>query len=398
MRRLFLLVAAIVLVDTMFFAALTPLLPQYADELGLSKAGAGVLAAAYPVGVLLAGIPGGFAAARFGVRPTAVAGLLVMAATTLTFGFADSIWLLDAARLTQGLASALAWAAGLAWLTSAAPASRRGELIGSAMAAAIVGALLGPVLGGAASLVGTETAFGVVAALTLALAAWARATPASPPAEPQPVRAVLEALADPEILRSSWFVALPALLFGVLNVLAPLRLAELGLAAAVIGGTFLVAAAVEATASPLLGRLSDRRGRLVPLRFSLAGSAVVATAFPWVDHSWLLAALVVAAAPVFGGFWAPALSQLADDAEARGLDHAYGFALVNVAWAPGQAAGAAGGGALAGATSDVVPFLALAVACLLTLASVRRLRRPEAAPQGDATRTGAVAAGPAPRR
>ena len=34
MRRLFLLVSAVVLVDTMFFAAVAPLLPHYSDELG----------------------------------------------------------------------------------------------------------------------------------------------------------------------------------------------------------------------------------------------------------------------------------------------------------------------------------------------------------------------------
>ncbi len=45
MRRLLLLVGAIVLVDTMFFAALTPLLPHYVHALHLSKAGAGVLSA-----------------------------------------------------------------------------------------------------------------------------------------------------------------------------------------------------------------------------------------------------------------------------------------------------------------------------------------------------------------
>ena len=56
-RRLLLLTSAIVLVDTMFFAALTPLLPHYVDELGLGKAGAGVLQAMYPLGALVAGIP-----------------------------------------------------------------------------------------------------------------------------------------------------------------------------------------------------------------------------------------------------------------------------------------------------------------------------------------------------
>ena len=39
MRRLLLLTGAIVLVDTMFFAALTPLLPHYVDKHDLGRAG-----------------------------------------------------------------------------------------------------------------------------------------------------------------------------------------------------------------------------------------------------------------------------------------------------------------------------------------------------------------------
>ena len=42
-------VCALVLVDTMFFTALTPLLPHYTQLGGLSKAGAGILVAAYPL-------------------------------------------------------------------------------------------------------------------------------------------------------------------------------------------------------------------------------------------------------------------------------------------------------------------------------------------------------------
>ena len=42
MRRLLLLVCAIVLVDTSFYAAITPLLPELSDEFELSKTGAGV--------------------------------------------------------------------------------------------------------------------------------------------------------------------------------------------------------------------------------------------------------------------------------------------------------------------------------------------------------------------
>jgi MFS family permease len=59
----------------MFYAALTPLLPHYAQELGLSKTGAGVLAGSYALGALLAGIPAGILATRLGVKPTILIGL-----------------------------------------------------------------------------------------------------------------------------------------------------------------------------------------------------------------------------------------------------------------------------------------------------------------------------------
>ena len=82
MRRVLLLVASIVLVDTLFYAALTPLLPHYEDTLGLGKAGAGVLAAAYPAGAMFGAIPSGIVAARVGVKPTVLVGMLVVALTT----------------------------------------------------------------------------------------------------------------------------------------------------------------------------------------------------------------------------------------------------------------------------------------------------------------------------
>ena len=73
MRRLFWLVAAVVLVDTMFFAAVAPLLPHYSDELDLSKTGAGILTAAYPAGTFVGALPSGWLAVRWGVKPTLLA-------------------------------------------------------------------------------------------------------------------------------------------------------------------------------------------------------------------------------------------------------------------------------------------------------------------------------------
>jgi MFS family permease len=369
-RRLLLLVGATIFVDTMFFAALTPLLPGYADDLDLSKAGVGILAAAYPAGALAGGIPGGVAAARYGVKPVVVAGLVLMVVTTTAFGFAEHIVVLDLARFAQGFASSLTWTASLAWLVSQAPPRQRGLLIGAAMSAAIVGALFGPVLGGVASLIGIEVAFAAVAALGLVLAVWAALTPAVRAERPQPLSMLWTAARDRAVLGSIWFVTLPALLFSTLGVLASLRLDVLGMGALGISAVFLISAGVEAVLNPVAGRVSDKRGRLLPIRAGLAASAVATALLPWPDSRWLFATVVVLAGMAFGVFWTPAMSHLADLAERRGLDYAYGFALVNIAWAPGQAVGAALGGSLARATSDAVPYLLLTGVCVLSLAAL----------------------------
>ena len=264
-RRLLFLTGAVVFVDTLFFAALTPLLPHYAASLGLSKGGAGVLAAAYPAGAFLGAIPSGLVAGRLGVKPTAIVGLTLVAACTILFGLADQAWQLDLARFAQGLACAFSWTGALGWLVAAAPAGNRGRLIGNAFATAVAGALFGPVIGGIASVAGTGWTFGAVGVASFGLVAWAALTPGDAGHEPQSPVHLMRALGDRRILVAAWFVLLPALLFGVVGVLAPLRLAQLGFGAVAIGAVFLCSAAFEAVNNVVLGRVSDRRGPLPPI-------------------------------------------------------------------------------------------------------------------------------------
>ena len=148
MRRLLLLVCALVFVDTMLYAALTPLLPHFAHTLHLSKAGAGVLVAAYAAGALVGGLPGGAASARLGPQRAVLVGLTLMGLASLGFAFVHGFWPLAAARFVQGCGSGFTWAGAFAWLLAAAPRERRGELIGTGLGAAVFGALFGPVVGG----------------------------------------------------------------------------------------------------------------------------------------------------------------------------------------------------------------------------------------------------------
>jgi predicted MFS family arabinose efflux permease len=121
MRRLALLCSAMVFIDVAFFSAIAPLLPDYVDDLGLSEAEAGILSASYAAGTLLASLPAGLVASRRGPRWTVIVGLVLLGCTSLLFGFAREIVLLDAARFAQGVAGALIWSGALTWLVTTSP-------------------------------------------------------------------------------------------------------------------------------------------------------------------------------------------------------------------------------------------------------------------------------------
>jgi MFS family permease len=371
MVRLLAFVCAIVGVDTVFFSALTPLLPHYAATAGLSKAGAGLLIAAYPAGTLLGSLPSGALVARFGDRGVAVLGLALMGAATLAFGWTTSPALLDAARLLQGIGGACTWTAALSWLATAAPESRRGELLGTALGAAVVGALFGPVVGAVANAVGPGAAFSAAAVADVFLIAVAFTVPSPRPQAPQSLRAALPALRDRQIMTGCWLMALAGIAFGTLDVLAPLRLSRLGVTSTLIAATFLCAALVESGLSPLAGRLSDRFGAARPLTLSLAVGAACAITIPLMTSAPGLIAVLIVGTPWFGSLFAPASALVASGAADLGLNQGIAFALSNLTWAAGQTFAAAASGALAQATSDLVPYALLAAACLGTLALLR---------------------------
>src|SRR5215211_116139 len=374
-RRLLVLASLIVFVDTTFYAAITPLLPHFEDEFGLSKSGAGVLVAAYAAGTLLGAIPGGYLAARAGVRATVLLGLAMMIGSSLAFAFADSIAVLDAARFVQGVGGAASWAGAMAWVAGAAPRERRGEMIGTTMGAAVAGTLAGPAIGTLADATGVAPAFSGVAVLGALLAAWALRTPLAAPEGTSTPRELLAALRDGRVAGGIWLIAVPGLLFGTIGVLAPLRLDELGVGAAAIGAAWLGASLLESGVSPVVGRMSDRRDRLFPCLIGLTAGAGLMLLFPWPNAAWQLGGLVILTAPAVGMLWAPSMALLSDGAEALGIAQGFAFALSNLGWSIGQTAGSAASARLADATSDAVPYLLLSGLCLLTVAILARARR-----------------------
>lgn len=175
--------------DVAFYAAIAPLLPDYVADFGLSKAEAGILAAAYAAGTLLASLPAGFVATWIGPRRTVISGLLLLGGSSLVFGLGAEI------------------------------------------------ALLGAI----AAEVGTELVFGAVLGVAALLAAFAARLPEAGAPERQSLREVAAAIGSRPILTGTSFVAVPSLLFGVLEVLVPLRIDELGGGHVAIAAGFIVA-------------------------------------------------------------------------------------------------------------------------------------------------------------
>jgi MFS family permease len=317
-----------------------------------------------------------------GPRRAVLTGLALMAAASLGFAFSSNLEQLVATRLLQGIGSAFTWAGAFSWLIAASPRERRGTVIGTAMGAAVFGALFGPVLGALAAEVGRATVFSGVSALAGVLAAMTLTIPSRAPERPS-AAALRRAASNPQFLGGLGLLALASLLAGVLTVLAPLHLAHDGWGPSAIGAVFLIAAAVEAVESPVIGRISDRRGIRIPVLYGLAAGALASLVLTLGLAALPYAVLIVAASAAFGAPFTPSFTLIADGADRTGLAQGMAFGMMNAAWALGAMAGPAGAGALDVATGEQFPFLLAAAACLTTVAFM--LRRPRARLAGAAT-------------
>lgn len=354
--------------DVVFFSAIAPLLPDYVSELDLSKTQAGVLSASYAAGTLAFSLPAGLLAARIGPRRTVIGGLLLLGCSSVAFGFAQEYVVLDIARFVQGVSGALIWSGALTWLVTTAPPERRGAVIGTALGTAVGGALLGPALGALAAEIGTEVVFSGVLAVAIVLAALAAGLPEAEPPQRQPLREIAEIICSRPILVGTAFVAVPSVMFGAVEVLAPLQIADLGGGHALIAAGFIAGAALEALLAPLAGRYSDRVGRRTPLMIGLSICSVAMIAVAVGSTMGAVMAGLMLTSLGGGICFTPALTMLSEIAESSSLHQGFSAGLSNMAWALGQVIGGLAGGALAEVAGNATPGLAIAALLLCMVA------------------------------
>ena len=93
-------------------------------------------------------VPFGRIADEFGRKKIFVAGLLIVAVSSLLCSVSSSIYMLIASRAVEGVGSAMIFGTAVAILTSVTPPDQRGKALGIYTTAVYLGLSTGPFLGG----------------------------------------------------------------------------------------------------------------------------------------------------------------------------------------------------------------------------------------------------------
>jgi MFS family permease len=361
--RLALFVGCVVLAESAFYAVVPPLVPGFVRDVGMTTVEVGILVAAYPAGVLFAAIPSMALVDWRGVRTGTIVGIVLLVVSTLAFAWSTTPFLLDVARFVQGAGGAVAWAGALAWLTTTARVSRRASVIGGTLGAASIGMVLGPPIGALAAQAGRGLVF---SALAVVLGILAVLAPGGSPASAR-TRGSIRALGD--LVRNGTaalgltLLACIGIVTGSVATLMPLLVSRLQGSAAVIAAILASSYLVGSVLQVVMGRLSDRFGRLVPTLFGFAIAAVCLPTLPFWAGVGALGAVAVVAIAFVSSLWTPTAAMVSDGADHGPSGQAVGVATLNAAWAAGAAGGAVAASSIAQATGFPFPFALLGGLC-----------------------------------
>ena len=157
------------MLDSMGIGLIMPVMPDLLIDLGgtdLSTAATwgGALAATFSVMQFLCGPTVGSVSDRFGRRPVLLISLMVMSTNYMVMGFAQSVWVMAAARIGAGIASATQSTAN-AYMADISKPDQKAQNFGLMGAAFGVGFIMGPVAGGFLGELGPRAPFFAAAIL-----------------------------------------------------------------------------------------------------------------------------------------------------------------------------------------------------------------------------------------
>jgi MFS family permease len=237
--------------------AALPVLPRYVHgPIGGGDVAVGIVIGCYAISGLLMRPVAGRLADRWGRRPTAVLGSLLLAAGGLLIFPHLGLGGLIGARLVLGVGEGFVYTSTSAWIVDMAPAARRGRILGLFGLAVWGGLAVGPLLGELLlESSGYEAVWALAAALPAIGAAIAFCT--NDPFEPQ-TQAEPHPLIAPEAVRPGLAVAFASVGYATIASFIVLMLESRGIGH---GATVFAAfAAMIVVARVIAGGLPDRLG------------------------------------------------------------------------------------------------------------------------------------------
>jgi MFS family permease len=368
-------VAALVFLDLVLWFAVAPLLPGWEHSLHLSKAQSGIVVGAYSAAVLLASVPAGNLADRFGPRRVTIAATLLFAAAAPLHAFVGSFAELVSVRFAAGVFSAVSWSAALAWALGSVPPEQRGRTAALINTGLPIGAIAGPLFGGPlVHFVGQKAAMGGLGVLVLILGAIASREPevGAPEHEHVPLLDSLRTVSrDSWLLSANVALIVLAIAGTTMQTLGSLHLADEGISGSGVGAAFTLVAVAGFLTTITIARISDRLDRLktVGLGTLLLAPCLSAMALP-LGTALFITAMVACGISQSIGF-VSAYPLAADGAERAGVGQGIAMGLLSVSWGVGALIGPVTTGAVAQLANDATAF---ALAGALALAAALGVR------------------------
>jgi multidrug resistance protein len=156
----------IAIINSMGFGIIIPLLYSYGKKFGVTEQTIGLLTAAFSISQFFATPVLGSLSDKFGRKPILVLSLVGTCGSFILFGFANSIVMLFAARILDGLTGGNISVA-QAMISDISPPKERAKNFGILGSAFGFGFVIGPAVGGLLSKFGTKVPFFFAAGIAL---------------------------------------------------------------------------------------------------------------------------------------------------------------------------------------------------------------------------------------
>ena len=261
-----------------------PALPAIGAAFDVGPADWGLLVAAFLVGAGLLQVPAGFLARRYGARTVSLAGVALLAVSSVASAYAPTFVALVGLRLAAGVGAALFFSPAIGLVGSLYPAGKRGLPVGTFSSAFSGGAALGiigssllvPEYGWRAAVAVGGVALGVVLLASLALIP--RAAGAAPARRPPRERRLPRALSFSGVWAIGFaFVGMEGATFATGQFIVPYGVTVEGWSFGLAGVVGIMYVFPSLFGGPVGGRYAERRSnhRTQFLVATLAGAAVL---------------------------------------------------------------------------------------------------------------------------